>query len=228
METLGKNIIAIGGGGFTHEPENPLLDLYVLEQTHADNPRISFLPTANSNPAKYVEDFYRFFSQYKCQPSHLDLFNPHTSDIKDYLLSQDVIYVGGGNTKSMLAVWREWGIDTILKQAWDHGVVLAGVSAGAVCWFEEGVTASIPGHVTHIKGLGFLDGSCCPHYDASPDRQRVIHERIESGSIQQGFLIDDHAAIHFAGHSVKCAVSSLPNRRVSILKLDQIDLPPIN
>ena len=218
MQDVKKIIIAIGGGGFTHEPKNPFLDLYVLSQSPLDNPKIAFLPTANPNPEKYTQDFYHAFSRYSCQPSHLNLFGPHTSDLEDYLLSQDIIYVGGGNTKSMLAVWREWGLDTILRKAWNKGVVLAGVSAGAMCWFEEGITASIPGCMTSIKGLGLLVGSCCPHYDANFARQNAIHERVKSGKIERGYLIDDFAAIHFEEVSIKHAVSSIPDRNVSILK----------
>ena len=198
MKRCNKTIIAIGSGGFTHEPENPLLDLYVLNQATVHSPKISFLPTAHSDPLNYIANFHKSFARYDCHHSHLDLFHPHTGDMEDYLLSQDIIYVGGGNTRSMLAVWREWGIDNILAKAWTQGIVLAGVSAGAICWFEEGVTASVPDRITHIKGLGFLKGSCCPHYDTSTERQKVIHERIQSESIQIGYLIDDYTALHFA------------------------------
>lgn len=228
MENREKTIIAMGSGGFTHEPENPLLDLYVLSQSPSDNPAISFLPTAHSDPANYIANFHKSFACFRCRPSCLDLFHPHTSDMEDYLLSQDIIYVGGGNTRSMLAVWREWGIDTILKKAWTQGVVLAGVSAGAMCWFEEGVTASVPDRITHINALGFLTGACCPHYDTSPERRAVVHERLQSGAVQKAYLIDDHAALHFADDKVKYALASLPGKKASITNGHETLRLPIN
>src|SRR5712692_7684400 len=154
-----KQIIAIGGGGFSMEPNNPLLDLYFLQQTRKANPKICFVPTASGDSEDYLFRFYAVFSQYECRPSHLAFFRKPTAatspltDLEAYLLAQDAIYVGGGNTRSMLAVWREWGLDGILRKAWESGIVLGGISAGAICWFQEGLTDSVPGRLGKLSGL---------------------------------------------------------------------------
>ncbi len=137
-----KQIIALGGGGFSMEPENSLLDKYILQQSMKKNPKICFLATASGDSENYISRFYHFFEKQDCQPSHLSLFNPSTRNIESFLLDKDIIYVGGGNTKNLLVLWKEWGLDTILKKAWEQGIILAGISAGSICWFEEGVTDS--------------------------------------------------------------------------------------
>ena len=131
----------MGGGGFSMEPDNPALDLYVLAQTRKRRPSVCFLATATGDADGYIERFYTAFKAYRCRPSHVPLFR-RTPDLKQALLTQDVIYVGGGNTKSMLAVWRDWDVPRLLRRAWKNGTVLAGISAGAICWFRMGVTDS--------------------------------------------------------------------------------------
>jgi dipeptidase E len=135
MERASRQIIAMGGGG------NPALDLYVLAQARARNPSICFLATATGDADGYIEKFYEAFNRHRCRPSHVTLFR-RTPDLKQALLTQDVISVGGGNTKSMLAVWRDWDVPRLLRRAWNNGTVLAGISAGAICWFKTGVTDS--------------------------------------------------------------------------------------
>lgn len=215
-----RTIIAIGGGGFTHEPENPLLDLYVLNQSYKKNPKICLLPTANCNPELYTSYFEKSFSRFECQPSSLSLFAPHTADIADFLLSQDIIYVGGGNTKSMLAVWKEWDVDKILKDAWQQKIVLAGVSAGAICWFEQGTTDSIPGRISLLSCLGFIKGACCPHYDSEPMRQSVFKSALQDGHISNGYILDDGVALHFNDDELKKAVSSAKEKKAAFLDKD--------
>jgi peptidase E len=158
MAMADKQINALGGGGFSTEPENPALDLYVLEQAATPNPAVCFAGTAAGDADRYIVNFYSAFTRYDCRPSHLSFFD-RTPDIRESLLKQDVIYVGGGNTKSLLGVWREWGLPQILREAWDSGVVLAGISAGAVCWFEQGVSDSYAGSLTLLDCLGFLKGA---------------------------------------------------------------------
>ncbi len=162
-----RQIIAMGGGGFSMEPENLSLDRYVLAQAHGTEPRVSFLPTASGDADSYALRFYSAFSGLPCRPSHLMFFR-RTPDLREHVLSQDVIYVGGGNTKSMLGVWREWGLPEILREAWEAGVVLAGLSAGAICWFEQGLTDSFEADLRPLECLGLLKGSCCPHYHGDP------------------------------------------------------------
>lgn len=208
-----RQIIALGGGGFLMEPENPLLDQYILTQSHKPNPKICFLPTASGDSEDFIERFYRSFEKMNCIPSHLSLFNPPTRRIKDYILSKDIIYVGGGNTKNLLAIWKDWGLDSILKEAWGHGIVLSGISAGSLCWFEEGITDSFGNGLDSIKCLGFLKGSNCPHYDGEIDRRPTYHKLISSGILQSGFGVDDGVGLHFIDLDINKIVSSRPSAK---------------
>ena len=168
LKTAKQQIIAIGGGGFTMEPENPALELYILAQARRRNPSICFLSTATGDAATYIAKFYAAFAKHRCRPTHLPLFE-RTPDLQKLLGAQDVIYVGGGNTKSMLAVWGEWQLPKFLRQAWKSGTVLAGISAGAICWFEAGVTDSWAGRLAPLRCLGWLPDTCCPHYDGEKE-----------------------------------------------------------
>src|SRR5699024_7577499 len=151
-------IIAMGGGGFSMEPENPLLDQYVLKQSGKKKPKVCFVSTASGDSVDYIRRFYRAFKKLDCEPSRLTLFPPPTSDLEDYVMDKDIIYVGGGNTKNLVALWKAWELDRIFRKAWEEGKVLAGISAGAICWFEEAVTDSVPGRISRVEGLGFLEG----------------------------------------------------------------------
>jgi peptidase E len=124
------------------------------------------------------------------------------------LLNQDVIYVGGGNTKSLLAVWRDWDVSEILREAWESGVVLTGVSAGAICWFEQGLTDSFADGLRPLECLGFLPGSCCPHFDGEAQRRPSYHKLLCSGEISAGVAIEDWTGVHFIGSQIHKAVSS--------------------
>ena len=208
-----QQIIAIGGAGLSAEPDKFLLERYVVAQTGKEQPKVAFLPQASGEHQDYIIQFYRAFLDLGCQPSHLSLFQPHTAKIADYLLSQDVIYVGGGNTKSMLALWREWGIDAILRQALDAGIVLTGVSAGAICWFERGTTDSIPGDLTALPCLGCLSGSLSPHYDGEAQRRPTYHRLIGGGEIPAGYAFEDGVAGHFVDGVLKQVVSSRPTAK---------------
>lgn len=209
-----RQIIAIGGGGFSMEPENPLLDEYILNVCEEKKPRICFLPTASGDSESYTLRFYDFFSKQNCEPAHLSLFKPEQANINEFLLNQDIIYVGGGSTRNMLAIWSDWGIDHTLREAWEKGIILAGISAGAICWFEEGMTDSRGSELEPISCLGFLPGSCCPHYDGEINRRSFYQTHIINQKLLPGFAIDDGAALHFAGEKVKKAVSSRPNAKV--------------
>ncbi len=201
-------IIAMGGGGFSMEPDNLALDEYVIAQTGVERPKVCFLSQASGEARDYIINFYNAFSQLDCRPSHLSLFQPHTADMADFLLSQQIIYVGGGNTKSMLALWREWGLDKTLRQAAENGTVLAGVSAGAICWFAQGMTDSIPGRMTALPCLGFIPASCTPHYDGEANRRPALLRMIASGEMQAGYAFDDGAAGHFVDGQLKAVISS--------------------
>ncbi|MGE6752471.1 Type 1 glutamine amidotransferase-like domain-containing protein [Rossellomorea sp. NPDC071047] len=203
-----KQIIAMGGGGFSMEPENLLLDQYIINQAGESKPKVCFLPTASGDAEGYIERFYNSFLSLQCTPSHLSLFKLPTKDLEGFLLEKDIIYVGGGNTKSMLALWREWEVDSIIKKAWESGTILAGLSAGSICWFEEGITDSYGEELETIKGLGFLKGSHSPHYDGEEDRRTQFHSFIRKGILQAGYGVDDGAALHFIDESLYKVVSS--------------------
>ncbi len=200
------HIIAMGGGGFSMDDAR--LDEYIVQQVQKSQPKICFLPQAGAEDDFYIVRFYRAMLDLGCAPSHLSLFRPHTAEIADFLLAQDVIYVGGGNTKSMLALWREWELDEILRQAWQQGTVLAGVSAGAICWFEQGLTDSIHNQLNPLPCLGFLPGSCAPHYDGEAQRRPRLHRLVASDEMPSGYGIDDYAALHFIDGELHEVVAS--------------------
>ena len=202
-----RQIIPVGGGGFYREPENLALEKYIMEQSGASAPRVAFIPTASAEPDYYLVSFYTAFLKLGCRPSHLSFFK-RTPDLKSYLLAQDVIYVGGGNTKSMLAVWREWGVPDLLRQAWEAGIVLAGVSAGAICWFDQGVTDSWADRLRPLDCLGLLPGSCCPHYDGEADRRPSLHRLLAEGEIAPGVAIEDWTGVHFVDGQIHRVVTS--------------------
>ena len=204
-------IIALGGHGFLSHPQDLALSRYILAQSAAARPRICYLPQAGGEDYLYITRFYCHFIGLGAQPAHLSLFQPHTADIAEFLSKQDVIYVGGGNTKSMLALWREWGVDRILRRAWEQGIVLAGVSAGAICWFEQGHTDSIPGRLSALDCLGFLRGSCSPHYDTEAERRADFQRLVADGEMASGFGIDDYAGLHFMDERLCRVVGSRPN-----------------
>ncbi len=197
-----RQIIAIGGSGFAKPDEEPVFETYILAQTKARRPRIAFFGTATGDSPKYIANFYATFSRLNCRPSHIPLFE-RTPDLRKSLLTQDAIFVGGGNTKSMLTVWREWGIDKILREAWEKGIVLSGVSAGAICWFEQGVTDSWAETLKPLDCLGFIKGSCCPHYSGEKDRRPLYHRLMKTGKIAPGIAIDDGVAVHFSGQHIR-------------------------
>ena len=207
-----SDIIAIGGAAFSAEPRNLALDKYILEQSPKPRPRVLFIPTATGESAEYVAKFYAAYTTLDARPSHLPFFQ-RTPDLRTLVLQQDVVFVGGGNTKSMLAVWRAWGLPDILREASSSGIVLGGVSAGAICWFAQGVTDSWADRLRPLECLGWLPGSCCPHYDGEVDRRPSYHAMLQRGEIEPGYAIEDGVAIHFRNGRVERVVSKFPTSR---------------
>jgi len=205
----------MGGGGFSMEENNPLLDDYVLALTGKGTPKVCFVPTASGDAQNYIEKFYRFFPEKRARASHLSLFpRCEVSDAENHLLEQDVIYVGGGSTANALAVWRVHGIDRVLRRAWESGVILTGISAGMNCWFEGSVTDSFGNELTGFQdGLGFLEGSACPHYDGEPERRPAYQRLVGEGKLAPGYAAEDGAALHFGGRELVEAVSSRQTAR---------------
>ena len=202
----------MGGGSFSAEPEGSRLDAYVLALSGQPRPKICFLPTASGDAAVYITKFYEAFGE-RAQAAHLGLFGRPRTDMAAVLTGQDIIYVGGGNTANMLAVWRVHGIDRILREAWERGVILTGVSAGMICWFEAGVTDSFGPLAALRDGLGFLSGSACPHYDGEMDRRPTYQSLVRAG-FAEGYAADDGAALHFIGTALETCVAGRPGARV--------------
>jgi dipeptidase E len=204
-------IFAMGGGGFTMEPSNPVLDDFILGLAPAREPRLLFLPTASGDPAGQIAAFHERFADRACRPSHLSLFRLHGSKrtLREVVLEQDVIYIGGGSMRNLLAIWRAHGLDELLTEAWERGIVLAGLSAGAMCWFEAGITRS-SGPPQTIRGLGLLPGSLSVHADGEPERLPVYVDAVRRGEIPGGWAADDGVGLLFQGTSFVRAVSSRP------------------
>jgi peptidase E len=210
-----RQIVAFGGGGFSMEPGNPLLDDYVLSLAGSARPKVCFLPTASGDADHYIVRFYRTFCAGDCEASHVSLFRRDAgvaTDVESHLMTRDVIYVGGGSVLSLLGAWRAHGLDTALRRAWEAGVVLCGGSAGSLCWFASGVTA-FHGEPQPYEGLGLLPWSNCVHYDAEPQRDSAYRGLLLDGTVGTGFAAEDGTALHFVGERLTRVVASRPRAR---------------
>lgn len=209
-----KHIIALGGGGFSMEPDNPALDQYILRQARTKTPNVCFVPTASGDSDDYIQRFYASFKQHTCTPTHLSFFRDPPSDLHAFIMRQDVIYVGGGNTRNMLLIWRDRGMDAVLQQALDAGIVLTGVSAGSICWFKQGVTDSNKpkdsDELSAMSCLGLLPHSNCPHYDGEANRRPEYHRLLKRGEIGEGWAADDGVGLHYIDGELHKVVSSRP------------------
>jgi dipeptidase E len=202
-----RQIIAMGGGGFSSGAENAALDDYILALCEKESPNICFIPTASGDAEGYIERFYNFFRQKKCQPSHLSLFKGHTDQIETFILAQDIIYVGGGNTRNMLLLWKNWGLDQMIAKAYQNGTILCGVSAGSICWFEQGLTDSIPLQLSKMDCLGILKGSNCPHFDGEPERRPTYERLIANGTMISGIATDDDCGLHYINEQLHSVIA---------------------
>jgi len=222
---VSRTVVAIGGGGFSSEPENPLLDDHVLavarEKRGRARPRVCFLATASGDSPDYIANFYAAFAR-KAEATHLPLFVRAEMDIGAFLLEQDVVYVGGGNTENMMAIWRVHGVDIALRRAWESGVVMTGLSAGSLCWFETGTTDSFGKGLAALSGgLGFVPGSHSPHYDGEANRRPRYHQLVEEGALPAGYAADDGAALVFDGPDLVDVVTSRPDARAYRVEVGQ-------
>lgn len=213
MATQQRRIVAIGGASLSPSSMDGSLHQYLLDLTGEDRPRVCFVGTASGDEPAYRASFYDWFAL-RAEATHLGLFDRRVPDIGAFLATQDLIYVGGGNTANMLAVWRTQGVDVALKAAWDAGVILAGPSAGAVCWFEGGTTDSFGPEIGPLNdGLGFLPGSFCPHYDSESLRRPRFHELVGSGSLPAGYAADDGVGLLFGDRELVEVVGVMPESR---------------
>jgi dipeptidase E len=211
----------MGGGGFTMHERSSALDRLVLDLTGKPVPRVCFLPTASGDPREQATRFQERFSAWPCEPSILSLFHLGRDrlDPREHLLAQDAIYVGGGSMRNMLAVWREHGVDAVMRAAWERGIVLAGLSAGAMCWFEGGITMS-GGAPAPAAGLGLLPGSLSVHLDSELERVTTYREAVGDGRLPAGWAAEDCTGLLFAGTELQRCVTSRPGARVVAIAPD--------
>ena len=205
-----RQIFAMGGGGFLMEPDNLLLDQFIVSLAEKKRPKICFVATASGDSQSVYDRFYQAMEQHEVDSTHLSLFQPPLGSLRDFVLQQDIIYVGGGNTRNLIVLWKEWGLDVILREAYERGIVLAGISAGSICWFEEGVTDSITGSLTQLNCLGFLPGSNCPHYNGEVER-RPAYQKLVAAGMKAGIACDDGVAAHYVDDKLTEFVSSRRN-----------------
>src|SRR3954449_866251 len=225
-----RTIFAMGGGGFTMEPDNTVLDEYILGLARRPVPRVCFLSTASGDPLDHITRFYEAFSDLPCEPTDLSLFRlgRRPVDLRALLHAQDIVYVGGGSMRNMLAIWRVHELDAILRECWTRGIVLAGLSAGAMCWFQAGITKS-RGRAEPVAGLGLLQGSMSVHYDGEPERRPgylaavapappaagparrpLPPDAVPSGALPPGCGSDDVVGLLFRDGRLERVVASRP------------------
>jgi len=204
-----QRVLAIGGGGFLMEDSPSPIDRLILELTCKPSPRVCFIGTPSGDMPEGIEKFYSAFPETKCSPSHLAFFRKPSrgsvplASFRQHLLQQDAVFIGGGNTKSALGVWREWGLDDVLREAYASGILLSGMSAGAMCWFETGFTDSFWGAgYQPLPCLGLIKGACAVHYNMDPSRREALHASIETGALSAAIAIDDFSAVLFEGGSL--------------------------
>jgi dipeptidase E len=213
------DIVAIGGNSFPKGTLTPI-HRYVLGLARTKRPRVCFIPTATGDAQWAIDNFYSAFGETGGELSHLTLFDNTTSDIEGLLLLQDAIVVAGGNTRNMLLLWSAWGVDRAIRAAWDNGTVLAGQSAGGLCWFEAGITDSYPHQFREMNCLGWVPGSFCPHYDSEIGRQPVLEQLIVAGTLPGGYAVEDDAAIHLRDGKLVNVLSAKPGKNAYAVRAE--------
>jgi dipeptidase E len=207
-----RQIIAMGGL-LAPDTGNSKLERAIVEASGVQRPRICFVGTASGDEPDHRARFFEMYCRLDVRLATLPFFRRTPADLRAFVSDFDVLHIGGGNTRSMLAVWREWGFVDVLREAYERGVLLCGSSAGAICWFEQGVTDSIAGELPALDCLGFLGGSNCPHYDGEKDRRPAYQRLVREGRIPGGIACDDGAGVHFVGEKLERVISALPNAR---------------
>ncbi|MET8143722.1 peptidase E [Sphaerisporangium sp. NPDC005288] len=218
MSRLGQShILAIGGGSFVSSPRQGVMEpsgllRYALDLTGQDRPKLGLLATATGDDAEWLLKMYGAFQAWDVEVSHLALFPmPNVDNPREWLLEQDAVYVSGGSVANLAALWRLHGLDEAMDEAWRAGVVLAGQSAGALCWHVGGNTDSFgPVLRPWAEGLGLLPYSCGVHYNSDPQRRALLHESIASGELPEGYAADEGVALHYVGTEFIQAVTVDP------------------
>ncbi|MFF4806502.1 Type 1 glutamine amidotransferase-like domain-containing protein [Streptomyces sp. NPDC001351] len=224
MPVVHPRRLALIGGGFSTDDDR-LLDDWVLGQARTPRPKVCFVPTASGDAPAYIEQFLTAFrSRPDCEPSVLPLFRRELDDdsLRRFLLAQDVVYVGGGNTANLLAVWRTHGIDRLLHEAYDLGTLLCGISAGANCWAEGSHTDSFGPLGCLPDGLGLLPGSVCPHYDNEPGRRPSYQAAVATGALPAGWALEDGVGALFTDGLLTEAVTRFPSAHLYRVEPDRL------
>jgi peptidase E len=210
-----RHVLAIGGGMMLPRESTPFHAEYAIRLSGKAAPRLCVLNQAVGDDPAYYLRFYDLLAHSAAEVRHLSLFPmPNVADPEDFLLSQDIIFVGGGSVANMVAVWKVHGIDQILRKAWQAGIVLAGSSAGGICWFEGGTTDSFGAKLrAYHDGLGLLPGSFCPHYHSEPERRPLFQRLVAEGTLPGGLACDDGVAAHFIDDTLFEMVADRPDGR---------------
>lgn len=226
---MSRHIVACGGGGWSSQPGIGPLERHILGLTTAQRPRVCLLPTASGDSDWLVARFYETFTPDRCEASHLPLFRSHPGSLAEHLLAQDVIYVGGGSSANLIAIWEVHGLGPMLRAAWERGVVLSGVSAGAICWFEAGLTNSLGPGFSPVAGLGLLSGGFCPHADSDPGRLVALRSLIDAGRMPATLAVDDGAAVHLEDGAAPRLIIETEGRGARLMRPgapDEVLTPP--
>ena len=227
-----KQIIALGGGGFSMEQDNPLLDNYILNATGKPTPKICFFANAGGDAQDYIDKFYNVYNKLDCIPSHISLKTPPEINLEKFILEQDALFVGGGSTRFLMSQWKTYGLDKIMKKAYNKGIVLSGMSAGAIVWFSDGIYNPEDTKLMKLPCLGLLQGSFCPHYDERTELRLSFREIITEGGIKNGYGVEDYCGLHFIGSQLYNVISSRKNvkaysvRKISKTYLEE-ELPTV-
>lgn len=214
-----RRIFACGGDGWPTDPGHPAIEERMLALLGADAPRVLFLPTASGDSGNLISRFYEFFAPRGCRCDHLAVFRPHPRSVERAIADQDLVYVGGGSTANLLALWSLHGVDAALRAAYARGVAMAGVSAGAICWFRHGLSNSLGRGFAPVDGLGLLPSAFCPHVDGDPGRAPALEAAVAAGRFPAAYGVDDGAALVFADETLTEVVSARDGRgarRVSL------------
>lgn len=187
---------------------------YLVSLTGKQNPKVCFLPTPMGDSEAYIKKWFEISKSLPLQPFVQKVFitsEEQNMPFEKILLDMDAILVTGGNTLNAMTLWKAHGIDVLLKKAWEKGIILSGPSAGAICWFEEGLSDSRPVELTPVKGLGFLRGSNCPHYHTEKNRRSKYLKMIEEGNLLPGYACDETAGLYFENTTLKSVISQSPD-----------------
>tara|TARA_B100001109_G_scaffold217600_1_gene187446 strand:- start:1129 stop:1818 length:690 start_codon:yes stop_codon:yes gene_type:complete len=210
MISIEKKIIAIGGGGFTHQVDESL-DQFILDQSKKLNNKIGFLATATKDDQKKIDLFYKRFENIGSELSHFNLTS-NVDGFSEWMLSKDIVYIGGGNTVFMLDIWKKNKLESIFRDSYKKGIILSGVSAGAVCWFDWILSDSVGPGFNPLRGINIISGSCTPH-SSNPERINQFELDIKNNKLPEGIAIDDGVAVVFIDGKPTEVYSSRENHK---------------